>query len=174
MHIDCALGQPYQPSQLRSIASPAKLLIHLDGLPLSALTWRRELFSSRDDRRTGCGLEHWPSIHYSGTMFARRISINRIGPDGAAHPCPIRQIDNFAMRNFTNDPAFDDTLPFADGLLEAGYRVPLDRLQTMMEDWFRRKGYLKPDERLAVIELNAQNPAAAPQAATSTAAPPHS
>ena len=27
------------------------------------------------------------------------------------HPCPIRQIDNFAMRNFTNDPVFDDTLP---------------------------------------------------------------
>jgi hypothetical protein len=57
------------------------------------------------------------------------------------------------MRNFTNDPVFDDTLPIGDGLLEAGNRVPLDRLQHAMEDWFRRKGYLKPEERLDVREL---------------------
>src|ERR1017187_2076845 len=86
-------------------------------------------------------------------MFARRLSIQRIDPSGAAHPCPIRWIDNFAMRNFTNDAVFDDTLPVADGLLEAGRRVPLDRLQTAMEDWFRRKGYLKPEERLQVLEV---------------------
>jgi hypothetical protein len=86
-------------------------------------------------------------------MFARRISIQRIDTEGAAHPCPIRQIDNFAMRNFTNDPVFDDTLPAADGLLEAGYRVPLDRLATAMDDWFRRKGYLKPGERLDVRQI---------------------
>ena len=75
-------------------------------------------------------------------------------PPAQAHPCPIRWIDNFAMRNFTNDAVFDDTLPVADGLLEAGSRVPLDRLQPAMEDWFRRKGYLKPGERLAVLEVN--------------------
>ena len=86
-------------------------------------------------------------------MFARRLSIQRIDPSGAAHPCPIRWIDNFAMRNFTNDAVFDDTLPVADGLLEAGRRVPLDRLQTAMEDWFRRKGYIKACERLAVFEI---------------------
>lgn len=60
------------------------------------------------------------------------------------------------MRNFTNDAVFDDTLPAADGLLEAGSRVPLDRLQTAMQDWFRRKGYLKPEERLEVAEIPAQ------------------
>ena len=93
-------------------------------------------------------------MQYSGAMFVRRISIERIDASGAAHPCPIRQIDNFAMRNFTNDPVFDDTLPVADGLLEAGHRVPLDRLQAAMEDWFRRKGYLKPGEHLEVRELS--------------------
>lgn len=55
------------------------------------------------------------------------------------------------MRNFTNDAIFDDTLPIGDGVLEAGTRVPLDRLQEAMEDWFRRKGYLKKAERLMVI-----------------------
>jgi len=88
-------------------------------------------------------------------MFARRIAIERIDAEGVKHPCPIRQIDNFAMRNFTNDPIFDDTLPVADGLLEAGHRVPLDRLQSAMEDWFRRKGYLKREERLEVMEIGA-------------------
>ena len=88
-------------------------------------------------------------------MFARRISIQRIDASGARHACPIRWIDNFAMRNFTNDAVFDDTLPVADGLLEAGTRVPLDRLRPAMEDWFRRKGYLKRDEGLEVVELGA-------------------
>jgi len=86
-------------------------------------------------------------------MFARRLSIRYIDSAGAYHPCPVRWIDNFAMRNFTNDAVFDDTLPIADGLLEAGSRVPLDRLQPAMEDWFRRKGYLKAGDRLEVSEI---------------------
>jgi hypothetical protein len=85
-------------------------------------------------------------------MFARRLSVNRIDAAGARHACPIRQIDNFAMRNFTNDAVFDDTFPAGDGVLEAGNRVPLDRLRDAMEDWFRRKGYLKAEERLEVVE----------------------
>ncbi|RZU42550.1 hypothetical protein [Edaphobacter modestus] len=85
-------------------------------------------------------------------MFARRLRIERIDSTGAANPCPIRWIDSFAMRNFTNDAIFDDTLPVADGLLEAGYRVPIDRLESSMEDWFHRKNYIGPEERLRVSE----------------------
>jgi hypothetical protein len=85
-------------------------------------------------------------------MFARKLTIERIDPAGQRHPCPIQWIDNFAMRNFTNDAIFDDTLPVADGMLEAGHRVPLHRLQPAMEDWFRRKGYLKSGDRLEVLE----------------------
>ena len=85
-------------------------------------------------------------------MFARRLSIARIDAEGARHACPVKWIDSFAMRNFTNDAVFDDTLPVGDGALEAGFRVPLDRLQQAMEDWFRRKGYLKRGERLDVGE----------------------
>jgi hypothetical protein len=86
-------------------------------------------------------------------MFARRLRIERIDASGTREACPIRWIDNFAMRNFTNDAVFDDTLPVADGLLEAGYRVPLHRLQVSIEDWFRRKGYLRPDEKVVVTEI---------------------
>ena len=85
-------------------------------------------------------------------MFARRLSVRRVDAAGMRHPCPVRQIDSFSMRNFTADALFDDTFPAGDGALEAGSRVPLDRLQAAMEDWFRRKGYLKPEERLEVLE----------------------
>jgi hypothetical protein len=85
-------------------------------------------------------------------MFARKLTIERIDSAGIAHLCPIKWIDNFAMRNFTNDAIFDDTLPIADGLLEVGNRVPLDQLHVKMEDWFRRKGYLAPGDQLRITE----------------------
>jgi hypothetical protein len=94
-------------------------------------------------------------------MFFRKLQIERIDAEGSAHLCPIKWIDNFAMRNFTNNAIFDDTLPIADGLLEAGIRVPLDRLQPAMQDWFQRKGYLKPGEQLRISAL-APSPVAAP------------
>jgi hypothetical protein len=86
-------------------------------------------------------------------MFVRKLRVERITADGRAIPCPIAWIDNFAMRNFTNDAIFDDTLPAADGLLEVGFRVPLHRLLPAMEDWFRRKSYLSPGETLRITEL---------------------
>lgn len=85
-------------------------------------------------------------------MFVRKLSIERVDAAGKRHPCPLHWIDNFAMRNFTNDAIFDDTLPRGDGLMEAGHRVPLDRLQPAMEEWFRRKGYIKVDERIEIVE----------------------
>ena len=85
-------------------------------------------------------------------MFARRLAILRVDAEGGRHPCPLQWIDNFAMRNFTNDAIFDDTLPVADGMMEAGNRVPLERLQPAMEDWFRRKGYLGGGERIEIRE----------------------
>ncbi len=86
-------------------------------------------------------------------MYLRRLQIDSVTPAGDTEPCPIRWLDSFAMRNFTNDSVFDDTLPLTDGLLEAGLRVPLDLLQTRMADWFRRKGYLQPTDDLRITEL---------------------
>ena len=85
-------------------------------------------------------------------MFVRRLSVQRVDSAGDKHPCPIRWIDSFSMRNFTNDAVFDDTLPVGDGLLEAGRRIPLDRLQPAMEDWFRRKSYIGKEDTLLVTE----------------------
>ncbi len=90
-------------------------------------------------------------------MFQRRLQIEIVAPTGDRRPCPIKGLDSFAMRNFTNDAVFDDTLPIEDGLMEAGHRVPLDRFRTAMEDWLRRKSYLAPTDSLRITELPAQS-----------------
>jgi hypothetical protein len=58
------------------------------------------------------------------------------------------------MRSFTNASVFDDTLPVADGVIEVGARVPLDQLQSAMEDWFRRKSYLAKNASLTLRDSN--------------------
>jgi hypothetical protein len=84
-------------------------------------------------------------------MFSRKVRVEYEANAGR-QPVPLKWLDSFAMRNFTNHPIFDDTLPAGDGLMEIGARVPLDRLRDAMEDWFRRKGYLPQDTGLVIRE----------------------
>lgn len=84
-------------------------------------------------------------------MFARKIRVE-YEDNGAKLPCPLKWLDSFSMRNFTNASVFDDTLPVTDGLMEIGAMVPLDQLKGAMEDWFRRKSYLAKDARLLLTE----------------------
>lgn len=84
-------------------------------------------------------------------MFLRKLRVE-YEAEGQRLPCPMKWLDSFAMRNFTNAPAFDDTLPVADGQMEIGARVPLAELKTAMEDWFRKKSYLPKDSVLLILE----------------------
>ena len=84
-------------------------------------------------------------------MFARKIRVEYEQAE-QRHPCPLKWLDSFSMRNFTNDQVFDDTIPTGDGEMEVGVRVPLERLRTSMEDWFRRKSYLPKGTTLVVEE----------------------
>jgi hypothetical protein len=84
-------------------------------------------------------------------LYSRRVQVQyRRGDE--LRPCPLKWLDSFSMRNFTNDQIFDDTLPVSDGILQVGSRVPLERLRDAMEDWFRRKSYLPKDAVLVVEE----------------------
>jgi len=83
-------------------------------------------------------------------MFARKIRVE-YEADGQRHPAPLKWLDSFSMRNFTNAQMFDDTLPVADGLIEIGTRVPLVELKSAMEDWLRRKSYLAKDAALLYL-----------------------
>jgi len=80
-------------------------------------------------------------------MFSRKIRVE-YEADGQRHPAPLKWLDSFSMRNFTNAQIFDDTLPVADGLIEIGTRVPLGELKSAMEDWFHKKSYLANDHIL--------------------------
>ena len=71
-------------------------------------------------------------------MFARRIQVQLAGSQGP-EPCPLAWLDSFFMRSFTGRSAFDETLPVADGLVEAGFGVDLEALQADLEDWLTRK-----------------------------------
>lgn len=82
-------------------------------------------------------------------MFARKIRVE-YSQDGKMLPCPLKWLDSFSMRNFTNATIFDDTLPTKDGELEVGTNVPLQELREAMEDWFWRKSYLPRDSRLSL------------------------
>jgi hypothetical protein len=82
-------------------------------------------------------------------MFARKVRVE-FEHEGRIQPCPLKWLDNFSMRNFTNASVFDDTLPVGDGLLEIGMKVPIDQLRDAMEDWFRRKSYLPKDASLVL------------------------
>jgi hypothetical protein len=84
-------------------------------------------------------------------MFARKIRVE-YEEDGQRRACPLKWLDNFSMRSFTNASAFDDTLPVADGVMEIGKKVPLDQLKAAMEDWFRRKMYLSRGAKLIVSD----------------------
>ena len=85
-------------------------------------------------------------------MFSRKVRVE-YEQNGQRHPCPLKWLDSFSMRNFTNSSLFDDTLPVADGIIETGERVPLDELKDAMEDWFRRKSYLAKDSKLVLTAM---------------------
>jgi len=84
-------------------------------------------------------------------MFARKIRVE-YEQNGRRLPCPLKWLDSFSMRNFTNASVFDNTLPLADGLMEIGTHVPLAELKDAMEDWFRRKSYIPKDGLLMLNE----------------------
>jgi hypothetical protein len=82
-------------------------------------------------------------------MFSRKITVD-YEESGQVFPCPMKWLDSFSMRSFTNASLFDDTLPVSDGQMEIGANVPLDELRDAMDDWFRRKGYLAKESKLIV------------------------
>jgi hypothetical protein len=85
-------------------------------------------------------------------MFARKIRVE-YRHEGQLRPCPLKWLDNFSMRNFTNATVFDDTLPVSDGYLEIGTRVPIPQLRDAMEDWFCRKSYLPEGASLVLTPI---------------------
>jgi hypothetical protein len=72
-------------------------------------------------------------------MYAQKFSVNLlIGSDNK--PCPLDWLDQFCMRNFTNSADFDDTLPVADGRIEASFRLTPEKFAEGLRAWLAQRG----------------------------------
>lgn len=89
-------------------------------------------------------------------MFVHKIRVE-YEQNGKRHACPLKWMDSFSMRNFTNASVFDDTLPVRDGLMEIGAKVPTGSLRDSMEDWFRKKSYLPAGSTLVISEVESSH-----------------
>ena len=85
-------------------------------------------------------------------MFSRKLQVE-YEEGGHRSRCPLKWLDSFAMRNFTNSTIFDDTLPISDGIMEIGTAVPIDKLKEAMQDWFQRKSYLSKTATLVLTDI---------------------
>ncbi|HLZ11059.1 MAG TPA: hypothetical protein VKP58_00605 [Candidatus Acidoferrum sp.] len=72
-------------------------------------------------------------------MYAQKFSV-AVVVLGNKKPCPLDWLDQFCMRNFTNSADFDDTLPVADGRIEASFRLTPERFAEGLAAWLTQRG----------------------------------
>ena len=72
-------------------------------------------------------------------MYAQKFKVNLV-IRGEARACPLDWLDQFCMRNFTNSADFDDTLPVADGQVEASFRLTPERFAEGLSAWLTKRG----------------------------------
>lgn len=84
-------------------------------------------------------------------MFARKLRVE-IEEDGVRRACPLDWLDQCFMRHFTGVSALEETLPVADGLLEAGLGVSLETLTQHFEPWLRGRKLIASRARVIFSE----------------------
>jgi hypothetical protein len=72
-------------------------------------------------------------------MYAQKFNVQVI-IRGEPQACPLEWLDQFCMRNFTNSAEFDDTLPVADGKIEASFRLTAERFAEGLAAWLTQRG----------------------------------
>jgi len=72
-------------------------------------------------------------------MYAQKFRVDVL-IRGERRACPLEWLDQFCMRNFTNSADFDDTLPVADGEVEASYRLTPQRFSEGLAAWLTQRG----------------------------------
>jgi hypothetical protein len=82
-------------------------------------------------------------------VFARKLRVE-IEEQGALRPVPLDWMDHFFMRSFTGLSAMDETLPVADGRLEAGLRVEPSEITAEFGKWLHGRKMIPPEAILRV------------------------
>jgi hypothetical protein len=82
-------------------------------------------------------------------MYAQKFLVDVL-IRGQRRVCPLEWLDQFCMRNFTNAAEFDDTLPVADGEVEASFRLTPQRFSDGLAAWLTQRG--KGEGQPVVVE----------------------
>jgi len=83
-------------------------------------------------------------------VYAQKFIVNVV-IRGETRACPLDWLDQFCMRNFTNSADFDDTLPVADGKVEAGFHLTPERFAEGLAAWLTQRG--KGEGQPAVVQV---------------------
>jgi len=76
---------------------------------------------------------------YDSRMYAQKWKVE-VELKGETKACPVEWLDQFCMRNFTNAAEYDDTLPVADGRVEASFRLSPERFAAGLAAWLTQRG----------------------------------
>lgn len=87
---------------------------------------------------------------YTAFMYARKLRVEII-VNGERKGCPIEWLDAFCMRNFTGSAEFDDTLPIAEGQIEASLRVDPSHFSHAFGEWLTKRG--KGNGHPVIVEI---------------------
>lgn len=85
-------------------------------------------------------------------MYARKLQVDVV-IEGRRRPCPLEWLDAFCMRNFTGAAEFDDTLPLAEGQLEASLRVDPPRFAAAFGQWLTQRGKGNGKDVTVLVEV---------------------
>jgi hypothetical protein len=88
-------------------------------------------------------------------MYAQTFAVEVI-IRGRRRPCPLEWLDQFCMRNFTNSADFDDTLPVAEGEVQASFRLTPQRFAEGLSAWLTQRG--KGEGEPVKVETRLKNP----------------
>ena len=72
-------------------------------------------------------------------VYAQKFHIE-VTVQGKRKDCPLEWLDQFCMRNFTNSAEYDDTLPVAEGRIEASFRLTPERFAEGLATWLTQRG----------------------------------
>jgi len=72
-------------------------------------------------------------------MYAQKFLVDVV-IRGKRRACPLEWLDQFCMRNFTNSAEFDNTLPVADGIVEASFQLTPERFAEGLAAWLTQRG----------------------------------
>ncbi|MGB6875893.1 MAG: hypothetical protein WBD87_07640 [Candidatus Acidiferrales bacterium] len=84
-------------------------------------------------------------------MYAQKLRVDVV-VGGENKPCPLDWLDAFCMRNFTGSAEFDDTLPTAEGQMEASLKVDPGRFAAAFGEWLTKRG--KANGQPVTVEIH--------------------